>query len=108
MPLLTRSSNMKIGFIGLGHMGRSMASRLIDGGHQLTVWNRTRAVAQAFAARGAAVAHAPVETLASDVVIRTQHLQAIAHGYGERDWAALGTYIMDSAAGRIQAKSGTA
>jgi 3-hydroxyisobutyrate dehydrogenase-like beta-hydroxyacid dehydrogenase len=27
---------MKIGFIGLGQMGRGMVSRLIDSGHQLT------------------------------------------------------------------------
>jgi len=38
-------------------------------------------------------------------LMRQQHLAAIAQGYGERDWAALGTYIMDSAAGRIDAKS---
>ena len=38
-------------------------------------------------------------------LLREQHLNAIAAGYGERDWAALGTYIMDSAAGRIQGKS---
>ncbi len=60
---------MKIGFIGLGQMGRGMASRLIDSGHQLRVWNRTRAAADAFAARGAVVAESPVEALASDVVI---------------------------------------
>jgi 3-hydroxyisobutyrate dehydrogenase-like beta-hydroxyacid dehydrogenase len=38
-------------------------------------------------------------------LLRAQHLAAIAAGYGERDWAALGTYLMDSAAGRIEAKS---
>jgi hypothetical protein len=38
-------------------------------------------------------------------LLRTQHLAAIAAGYGERDWAALGTYLMDSAAGRHNAKS---
>ena len=60
---------MKIGFIGLGQMGRGMASRLIDSGYQLVVWNRTRAVADTFGARGAAVADTPAETLAADVVI---------------------------------------
>ena len=33
-------------------------------------------------------------------VIREQHIAAIAHGYGERDWAALGHYIMAKAAKR--------
>ena len=41
-------------------------------------------------------------------LIRQHHQEAIANGYGERDWAALGTYLMDSAAGRINAESGTA
>lgn len=31
----------RLGFIGLGIMGRGMAANLIDAGHQLTVWNRT-------------------------------------------------------------------
>lgn len=31
---------MKIGFIGLGIMGRPMALNLIKGGHQVTVWAR--------------------------------------------------------------------
>jgi 3-hydroxyisobutyrate dehydrogenase-like beta-hydroxyacid dehydrogenase len=60
---------MKIGFIGLGQMGRGMASRLIDNGHQLVVWNRTHAVTDAFAARGAQVADTPLQTLAAEVVI---------------------------------------
>src|SRR5271154_6728460 len=32
---------MKVGFIGLGRMGRAMARRLIDGGHEVGVYNRT-------------------------------------------------------------------
>ena len=60
---------MKIGFIGLGQMGRGMASRLIDNGHQLVVWNRTPAAAAPFAERGARIANSPDETLAGEVVI---------------------------------------
>ncbi|WP_028584093.1 NAD(P)-dependent oxidoreductase [Desulfogranum mediterraneum] len=37
---------MKIGFIGLGHLGKAIAGRLIDCEHQLTVWNRTPAKAE--------------------------------------------------------------
>ncbi len=59
---------MNIGFIGLGQMGRGMVSRLIDSGHQLTVWNRTRATAEAFAAQ-ATVAHVPADALTVEVVI---------------------------------------
>jgi len=32
---------MKLGFIGLGHMGSGMAANLIKAGHELTVYNRT-------------------------------------------------------------------
>jgi 6-phosphogluconate dehydrogenase (decarboxylating) len=32
---------MKIGFIGLGHLGKAMARRLISEGLDLMVWNRT-------------------------------------------------------------------
>ena len=60
---------MNIGFIGLGQMGRGMVSRLLECGHQLVVWNRTKAATEAFAARGATVAHEPEQTLASEIVI---------------------------------------
>ncbi len=33
---------MKVGFIGLGRMGQAMASRVLGGGHDLVVYNRTR------------------------------------------------------------------
>jgi 3-hydroxyisobutyrate dehydrogenase len=32
---------MHLGFIGLGHLGKAIAARLLDSGHTLTVWNRT-------------------------------------------------------------------
>jgi 3-hydroxyisobutyrate dehydrogenase-like beta-hydroxyacid dehydrogenase len=32
---------MKVGFIGLGRMGTAMARRLLDGGHEVGVYNRT-------------------------------------------------------------------
>lgn len=31
----------RLGFIGLGIMGKGMAANLVDAGHQVTVWNRT-------------------------------------------------------------------
>ncbi len=33
---------MKIGFIGLGSMGKGMARLLVDAGHEVTVWNRSQ------------------------------------------------------------------
>ena len=59
-----------IGFIGLGVMGSSMASRIMDGGYDLTVYNRTKAKADALLARGAHWADTPAEVAArADVVI---------------------------------------
>ncbi len=43
----------KVGFIGLGIMGRSMAGHILDGGHELHVYNRTRGKADELVARGA-------------------------------------------------------
>ncbi|SSC71343.1 unnamed protein product [Ciceribacter sp. T2.26MG-112.2] len=43
----------KVGFIGLGIMGRSMAGHILDGGHELHVYNRTRSKADELVARGA-------------------------------------------------------
>jgi 3-hydroxyisobutyrate dehydrogenase len=36
----------RLGFIGLGIMGRGMTANLVDAGHQVTVWNRTAAKAE--------------------------------------------------------------
>lgn len=44
---------MKVGFVGLGAMGHAMAERLLKGGHELVVTNRTRAKADDLVAQGA-------------------------------------------------------
>jgi 3-hydroxyisobutyrate dehydrogenase-like beta-hydroxyacid dehydrogenase len=55
----------RIAFIGLGIMGSGQAANLRRAGHELTVYNRTRAKAQAWAAEhGAAVADTPREAAA--------------------------------------------
>jgi 3-hydroxyisobutyrate dehydrogenase len=64
------SSKTRIGFIGLGIMGQSMAGHLMDAGHVLSVYNRTRDKAAALLARGAVWCASPGELAArSDVVI---------------------------------------
>jgi 3-hydroxyisobutyrate dehydrogenase-like beta-hydroxyacid dehydrogenase len=56
---------MRVGFIGLGNMGGSMAANLLRSGFELVVFNRTRAKAEALAAaagaRRARVAGSPAE-----------------------------------------------
>jgi len=45
--------NTKIGFIGIGVMGKSVAGRLLDAGYAMCVHNRTRHKAQGLIERGA-------------------------------------------------------
>jgi 3-hydroxyisobutyrate dehydrogenase-like beta-hydroxyacid dehydrogenase len=47
---------MKVGFIGLGRMGVGMAARLLEAGHELTIYNRTRSREQPLLAKGARAA----------------------------------------------------
>ena len=42
---------MKIAWIGTGIMGRSMAGHLLAAGHAVTVYSRTRAKAERWAAK---------------------------------------------------------
>src|SRR5690348_6007774 len=49
----------RVGFIGLGQIGRPLAGRLLDCDYDLVVWNRTRERAEALAAE-----HTPRVTLA--------------------------------------------
>ncbi len=51
----------KIAFLGLGQMGAPMATRLLQAGHELTVWNRTPDRAKPLAAKGATVAGSPAD-----------------------------------------------
>lgn len=60
----------KIGFIGLGIMGRPMAKNLMDAGYELTVHNRSPEKAEELAKGGATTAGSPKEVAEnSDIVI---------------------------------------
>ena len=52
---------MKIGFIGLGIMGRPMALNLLKGGHQLSVWARRAESMQPLLDAGASGAASPAD-----------------------------------------------
>jgi 2-hydroxy-3-oxopropionate reductase len=56
---------MKIGFAGMGIMGRGMAANLVSTGHDVTVWNRTRERTADLAAAGATVAETPASLAAA-------------------------------------------
>jgi 3-hydroxyisobutyrate dehydrogenase-like beta-hydroxyacid dehydrogenase len=49
----------RVAFIGLGRMGHGMASRYLEAGFAVSVWNRSRAKAEDLVARGARVAASP-------------------------------------------------
>ena len=68
---MTDSKNKpRVGFIGLGNMGQSMAGHILQAGYPLRVYNRSRDKAEALLARGAVWCDSPGELAANaDVVI---------------------------------------
>jgi 3-hydroxyisobutyrate dehydrogenase len=67
---MTDTKNTRVGFIGLGIMGRSMAGHILAAGHPLSVYNRSREKAAETLAAGATWCDTPAAVAAqSDVVI---------------------------------------
>ncbi|MGO9434566.1 MAG: NAD(P)-dependent oxidoreductase [Terracidiphilus sp.] len=61
---------MRVGFLGLGKMGKPMALRLIAAGHELSVWNRTEGRTEPLLREGAIAAATPAEAeLGAEAVI---------------------------------------
>jgi 2-hydroxy-3-oxopropionate reductase len=61
----------KIGFIGLGVMGKPMAKHLVAAGHQLTVHNRSRGAVDELAAAGATAAASPADVAKASTIVIT-------------------------------------
>lgn len=60
---------MNVGFIGLGDMGQAIVPRLLEAGHRVTGWNRTKEKAQPLLKRGMLWADSPRQLAsAADVV----------------------------------------
>jgi len=62
------AENKKIGWIGVGRMGYPMAERLLKAGHQLSIWNRTRAKAEPLTKLGARVMDNLLELKEADIL----------------------------------------
>ena len=62
---------MRVGVAGLGAMGGAIAARLLDVGHQVTVWNRTAAKTKPLAEAGAKVADSPAALAAASEAVIT-------------------------------------
>ena len=95
---------MRIGFIGLGRMGKGMAHRILSGGHDLAVFDVAKQATVEFAKEGAHIASS-VEDLCKDreVVItmlaEDAHVNDVAFGRGG--------LIASLPAGAIHIASGT-
>jgi 3-hydroxyisobutyrate dehydrogenase-like beta-hydroxyacid dehydrogenase len=62
---------MKIGFVGLGHMGAAIAANLLRAGHQVTVWNRSTGKARSLIDAGAVLAANPKAAASDNEVVIT-------------------------------------
>jgi 3-hydroxyisobutyrate dehydrogenase len=75
----------KLGFIGLGIMGRGMARNLLKAGYPVRVWNRTPSKIQELATEGAVTASSPADLAAQcDIIFicvsDTPDVQAVVLG----------------------------
>ncbi len=68
----------KITFIGLGKMGTAIATRMLESGLALTVYNRTKSKAQPLAEKGAVVADSIKEAVADADIIFSSLLDDFA------------------------------
>ncbi len=64
----TDSNTHRIGWIGIGRMGFPMAERLLNAGHAVHVWNRTRAKAEPLEAKGAVLTDRPSDLRDVDIL----------------------------------------
>jgi len=62
---------MRVGFIGLGKMGKPMAANLMKAGFDVVVHNRSRAVVEELATAGAESATSPAEVVTRSEVVLT-------------------------------------
>lgn len=79
---------MRIGFIGIGHMGAPMALNLVAAGHEVTVYNRSRAKTDALVEDGARLAS----------LIRDRFVRLLARGGDQLDWSAIARLAAEDAA----------
>jgi len=62
---------MKIAVLGLGNMGLALSERLLQGGHHLTVWNRSKGRADRLLETGATEVNTPAAAVTSAEVVVT-------------------------------------
>src|SRR5258708_27583053 len=60
---------MDVGFIGLGQMGRAMATNLLKAGHRVVAYNRSRDKARPLEEAGAKIVDRPADAAHGDALI---------------------------------------
>jgi 3-hydroxyisobutyrate dehydrogenase-like beta-hydroxyacid dehydrogenase len=101
---------MKIGFLGLGKMGSAMARRLLTAGHNVTVWNRSAAAAEALTADGAIAARTAMDAVRGQDAVITMLFDDAAHEqvlFGDKDGATQGGVIDAIAPGTLHIAAST-
>lgn len=95
----------RVGFIGLGVMGRPMARHILDAGFALTVHSRSRGPVEELVAAGATAAQSPAEVArASDVIVLMlpdpPDVEAVLFGSnGVAEGASSGAVVVDMSTG---------
>lgn len=94
----------RVGVAGLGRMGAVLARRLLDGGHEVVVWNRSPTAASSLGDAGCRVAATPAQLveLCEVVVVLVSDDAAV-----RRVWLARDGLLAGPVAGRLLVESST-
>ena len=65
---MSGKGSVRLGWIGVGRMGLALATRLLEAGHDVGVYNRTRAKCEPLAEIGATIVDSPAELADRDIV----------------------------------------
>lgn len=93
----------KVAFLGIGLMGKPMATRLLQAGYSLVAWNRSRSKAEALAAMHADVADSPADAVRdADIVITMLEAGPVVADVMQRAMPGLrrGTLVIDMSSTR--------
>ena len=111
---------MRVAVLGTGKMGTAIARRLADQGHELSLWNRTQARAEAVgvgdvkatAAEAVRDAEVAISMLTDSAAVRSAYLDAggavegVTHGQVFADMSTTGGDINAEIAGNLEAAGG--
>ena len=86
-----------VSVIGLGPMGRAMATTLLQAGHPTTVWNRTPGRADVLVAAGARLAASPADALTTSevTILSLTDYPAMYDTLGDATGALAGTTLVN-------------